>query len=169
MSFGRVSGLCQVLITVECWHEFSAALQSNKKSQEEQARALQPLSVAFILFSGPNTGHFPLPCCTPPCIWACPWQEIGQPIVPSCWDQQTVTDIHASPTSVTMCPKENTTTGKEQLINFKKKKSWVNYTINHRQRTSSQHHQKSSQNQGEVFLTTHLIVFTGSKWDFWHI
>lgn len=47
LSFGRVSGLCQLLITVECWHEFSAALQSNKKCQEEQARVLQPpLSVA---------------------------------------------------------------------------------------------------------------------------
>lgn len=42
LSFGRVSGLCQVLITVECWHEFSAALQSNKKSQAEQAKVPQP-------------------------------------------------------------------------------------------------------------------------------
>lgn len=62
-SFGRVAGRCQVLITVECWHEFTAPLQSNKKSQAEQKRAQQPPLVLQDSYShsGPYAGRFPCP------------------------------------------------------------------------------------------------------------
>lgn len=153
LSFGRVSGLCQVLITVECWHEFSAALQSNKKSPAEQAKVPQPPLELHDSYSTSQAQTLAIFFCPAVLLHSCrPHTGDLSMFLTGNWPTDCPFLLRsanrdrcvASPTSVTMCPRENTTAGNEKLTNWQKHfKSWVNYTMNHRQRTSSQHHQKS--------------------------
>lgn len=126
--FGRVSSLCQVLITVERWHAFSAALQSNKKSQEEHPHLLQCCMIHTTPLSpkrSPPAVQYSLPQYFQSSLFYVPKGDLGplrkgnSPFLPSTAEKERYT---VSYTSV-MCPQEKRPRA-TKLTNCRKHINW---------------------------------------------